>query len=112
MTRNRLIVGVTGATGIVYAARLLESLRGLSVETHLVVTKPAEMTAAYEWSRPARELRALADVTYSIGDIGAAIASGSFRTLGMSSRLARQGPWRKSPAERRPTCSRAPPTCV
>ena len=80
---RRLIVGVTGATGIIYAVRLLEALRDLSVETHLVVTKPAEMTAAYELAQPMKALRALAAVNYPIGDVGAAIASGSFRTLGM-----------------------------
>ena len=80
---RRLIVGITGATGIVYGVRLLEVLRRLSVETHLVMTKPAEMTAAYEWPGPAREIRGLADVSYRIGDVGAAIASGSFPTMGM-----------------------------
>jgi len=79
----RMIVGVTGATGIVYAVRLLEVLRGLQIETHLVVTKPAELTVEHEWSEPIKSIRARADVNYKIGDIGAAIASGSFRTMGM-----------------------------
>lgn len=80
---RRLIVGVSGATGIVYAVRLLEALRDLRVETHLVVTKPGEMTLAYETELATRDLRAMADVAYSVSDVGAAISSGSFRTMGM-----------------------------
>jgi 4-hydroxy-3-polyprenylbenzoate decarboxylase len=80
---RRLIVGMTGATGIIYAVRLLQALRRLKIETHFVVTKPAEMTAVYEWPEPIKSIRALADFNYGIGDIGAAIASGSFRTMGM-----------------------------
>jgi flavin prenyltransferase len=83
MQPRRMIVGVSGATGIVYAIRLLEVLRGLCVESHLVVTKPGEMTLAYETDLATRDLRDLADVSYAIGDIGAAISSGSFRTMGM-----------------------------
>jgi 4-hydroxy-3-polyprenylbenzoate decarboxylase len=78
-----MIVGVSGATGIVYALHLLDALRSLRVETHLVVTKPGEMTLAYETELATRELRAMADVAYSISDVGAAISSGSFRTMGM-----------------------------
>ena len=78
-----MIVGVSGATGIVYAVRLLEALRRLDVETHLVISKPAELTAAYEWPEPVKAIRALADVNYRIADIGAAISSGSFKTMGM-----------------------------
>jgi flavin prenyltransferase len=80
---RRLIVGMTGATGIIYAVRLLQALRRLEIETHFVATKPAEMTAIYEWPEPVKSIRALADFNYGIGDIGAAIASGSFRTMGM-----------------------------
>jgi 4-hydroxy-3-polyprenylbenzoate decarboxylase len=78
-----MIVGVSGATGVVYAVRLLHVLRDLSIESHLVVTKPGEMTVAYESDLALKELRALADVNYSAPDIGAAISSGSFRTIGM-----------------------------
>ena len=81
--KRRLIVGITGATGIVYAVHLLRALRRLEVETHLVVSKPAELTATYEWPEPIQSIRDLADVNYKIGDIGAAISSGSFRTMGM-----------------------------
>ena len=78
-----MIVGVSGATGVVYAVRLLEVLRTLDVESHLVVTRPGEMTLAYETDLATRDLRDMADVSYAIGDVGAAISSGSFRTLGM-----------------------------
>jgi 4-hydroxy-3-polyprenylbenzoate decarboxylase len=80
---RRLIVGVSGATGVIYAVRLLEVLRELSIESHLVITKPGEMTLAYESEITTRELRDMADVSYAISDIGAAISSGSFKTMGM-----------------------------
>ncbi|MEK0084396.1 UbiX family flavin prenyltransferase [Benzoatithermus flavus] len=81
---RRLIVGISGATGVVYGVRLLELLREApDVETHLVVSRAADITRAHELDLSAKELRALADVSYPITDIGAAIASGSFRTLGM-----------------------------
>jgi len=83
MTRNRLIVGVSGATGVVYAVELLKALRSLSIETHLVVSAAGDCTRAYETPLSAGELRRLADVAYPIADVGAAIASGSFRTMGM-----------------------------
>ena len=82
-TPDRLIVGISGASGIVYGVRLLEALRPLAVETHLVMTRTADMTLAYETERKAAEVRALADVVHPIGDLGAAPSSGSFRTLGM-----------------------------
>jgi 4-hydroxy-3-polyprenylbenzoate decarboxylase len=78
-----MIVGVSGATGVVYAIRLLEVLRELGIESHLVISKPGEMTLAYETDLTSRDLRAMADVNYAIGDVGAAISSGSFRTMGM-----------------------------
>ena len=80
---RRIIVGVSGATGVTYAVRLLEVLRELRVESHLIVTRPGEMTLAYETDLATRDLRAMADVTYAIGNVGAAISSGSFRTMGM-----------------------------
>ena len=81
--KRRLIVGISGATGIQYGVTLLKLLRHTDVESHLVVTKSADLTRSYEVSLSSRELRSLADVVYPIGAMDAAIASGSFRTLGM-----------------------------
>lgn len=80
---ERLIVGISGASGVRYGVRLLEILRELGVETHLVMTRAAEMTLSYETGLKAAQLRALAHRSHAIGDIGAPIASGSFRSLGM-----------------------------
>lgn len=81
--RPRLIVGISGASGVIYGIRLLETLRLLDVETHLVMSRSAEVTLAHETGLKAADVRALADVAYSPADIGAAISSGSFRTMGM-----------------------------
>lgn len=80
---DRLIVGISGASGTVYGLRLLELLRGAAVETHLVMSRAAETTLAYETDRKVADLHALADVVHPVGDIGASISSGSFRTRGM-----------------------------
>ena len=80
---RRMVVGITGATGIVYGVRLLRALREIGVELHLVVTKPGDQTRAHEIALSGKQLRALADVTYAVDDVGAAISSGSFRTIGM-----------------------------
>jgi 4-hydroxy-3-polyprenylbenzoate decarboxylase len=80
---RRIVVGVSGASGIALGARVLELLRAASVETHLVVTRHAQHTRRLETDLAAEDLRALADVAYPPGDMGAPIASGSFRTLGM-----------------------------
>jgi len=81
--RRRLIVGISGATGIVYGIRLLQMLKEANIESHLVVSKASEKILAYETNMTVRDLRSLADVTYSISNVGAAIASGSFKTMGM-----------------------------
>lgn len=81
--RRRIIVGISGATGFQYGLKALELLRELGVEVHLVVSRAAGLTRAYETDLPHAALRDLADVVYPIEDVGAAIASGSFRTLGM-----------------------------
>src|SRR5471030_225828 len=81
--RDRLVVGLSGASGVVYGIRLLEALRELDVESHLVMTKPAEMTISYETKLTPKQVAAKADHRYAIGDIGAPIASGSFKTAGM-----------------------------
>ena len=80
---QRLIIGISGASGIVYGVRLLEVLRDSPVETHLVMSKSAEMTLGYEMDMKAAEVRALADQVYAVKNIGAAISSGSFPTMGM-----------------------------
>ncbi|REC95169.1 UbiX family flavin prenyltransferase [Kushneria indalinina] len=83
MTRRRLIIAITGATGFVYGARALELLRPLDIETHLVVSKSAELTRRYETGISREQLFEMADEVHPVGDIGASLASGSFRTLGM-----------------------------
>jgi len=82
-SKKRLIVGISGATGIIYGVRLLQLLRQTDVESHLVVSRAGDMTRSHEVALDAQQLRELADVSYPIGDVGAAISSGSFRTLGM-----------------------------
>src|SRR5580693_7724640 len=79
----RLIVGISGASGTVYGVRLLEMLREAEIETHLVMSKSAEMTLAYETDLKPKDVRALATVNHAVADIGAAISSGSFPTMGM-----------------------------
>ncbi|WP_051450463.1 UbiX family flavin prenyltransferase [Actinospica robiniae] len=80
---RRLVVGISGATGIAYGMRALELARKAGVQTHLVVTPAGQQTRAYETDLTAADLAAMADVTYRPADVGAAIASGSFRTAGM-----------------------------
>jgi 4-hydroxy-3-polyprenylbenzoate decarboxylase len=80
----RLVVGITGASGVIYGIRLLEVLRGYpDLETHLVLTKPAERTIAEETTYRVPDVKAMASVVHPVTDIGASIASGSFRTIGM-----------------------------
>lgn len=81
--KPRMVVGITGASGIVYGIRMLEVLRQLNVESHLVVSKAGELTRAHETEYSAEQLRGLADYYYPNGDLAAPIASGSFRTMGM-----------------------------
>lgn len=81
---DRIIIGMTGASGVIYGIRALELLRGLpGIETHLVMSPSAVRTLTEETDFSADAVRALADVVHSPRDIGAAISSGSFRTLGM-----------------------------
>lgn len=82
-TVRRLIVGISGASCVVYGVRLLEILNKKGIETHLVMSRAAEMTLAYETDMKAKDVRDLASVNHPIGDIGASISSGSFQTLGM-----------------------------
>jgi 4-hydroxy-3-polyprenylbenzoate decarboxylase len=79
----RLIVGISGASGVIYGARLLELLRPLPVETHLVMSRTAEVTLALETDLKPAVVRSRADVAHAIGDLAAPISSGSFKTIGM-----------------------------
>jgi 4-hydroxy-3-polyprenylbenzoate decarboxylase len=80
---RRLVVGISGASGAIYGVRMLEILRDCGVETHLVMSRSAEMTLTYETEHKPRDVKKLASVTHPIGDIGASISSGSFPTMGM-----------------------------
>lgn len=81
---RRIIVGISGASGVVYGVRMLQVLRELGIETHLVVSKAAEMTLGYETDLRLKDLRELADHFHPVGDVGASISSGSYPTLGMA----------------------------
>ena len=83
MTRERFIIGISGASGAIYGVRMLEAARRLGLETHLVMTRSAKVTLAHETTLKVRDVEALADVVHAIDDIGACISSGSFRTRGM-----------------------------
>ena len=80
---DRIVVGISGASGVVYGIRLLDALRELGLESHLVVTKAAEMTIGLETNLKPKTVADKADYSYAVTDIGAAIASGTFRTKGM-----------------------------
>lgn len=80
---KRLIVGMSGASGTVYGVRLLKALKGTQIETHLVMSEAARRVAELETQYAPEEIEAMADRTYSCKDVGAAIASGSFLTMGM-----------------------------
>jgi 4-hydroxy-3-polyprenylbenzoate decarboxylase len=82
-TPRRLIVGISGASGVVYGVRMLEVLRDVGVETHLVMSKAAELTLVYEMDMKPKDVRALASHFHAQTDIGASISSGSFQTMGM-----------------------------
>lgn len=80
---SRLVVGISGASGVIYGVRLLQALKPLAVETHLVMTRTAEITLAHETDFKIADVRRLADVAYRIDDLAAAISSGSYRSIGM-----------------------------
>jgi 4-hydroxy-3-polyprenylbenzoate decarboxylase len=81
--KPRLVVGISGASGVVYGLRALDACRELGVESHLVLSKSAALTLSQETGFSVGEVNEKADVVHRVGDVGAAIASGSYRTLGM-----------------------------
>jgi flavin prenyltransferase len=81
--QRRLIVGISGASGVVYGARVLQLLRNAGIETHLVMSKTAELTFTYETILKIADVKAAAHTVHDIGDMAASISSGSFRTAGM-----------------------------
>lgn len=81
--RRRIVVGISGASGAIYGVRLLKLLRQAGVESHLVVSRSAQVTLAQELDLRLADIEQLADVFYPNADIGAAISSGSFRVDGM-----------------------------
>ncbi|MCP3908304.1 MAG: UbiX family flavin prenyltransferase [Oceanicoccus sp.] len=82
-TPRRLIIGISGASGIVYGVRMLQMLRDTDIETHLVMSKSAELTLGYEMDISAKEVYAMADEFHAVKNVGASISSGSFPTMGM-----------------------------
>jgi 4-hydroxy-3-polyprenylbenzoate decarboxylase len=80
---RRLIVGIAGASGVIYGIRTLELLRATGIETHLVMSPAAELTMSYETDIKPKAVREMASQFHPIGDVGASISSGSFKTLGM-----------------------------
>ena len=80
---RRLVIGISGASGTIYGIRMLEMLKKTDIETHLVMSKSAEMTLVYETDYKPKDIKALASVVHPAADIGASISSGSFPTMGM-----------------------------
>ena len=81
--QDRLIVGISGASGAAYGLRALDACRELGVESHLILSRAAALTLSQEAGLSVADVNARADVVHKVGDVGAAVASGSFRTLGM-----------------------------
>ncbi|MBR7618409.1 UbiX family flavin prenyltransferase [Phenylobacterium sp. 20VBR1] len=81
--RPRLVVGISGASGVAYGLRVLDACRELGVESHLILSRAAALTIAQETELSVTDVQARADVAHKVGDVGASIASGSFPTLGM-----------------------------
>jgi 4-hydroxy-3-polyprenylbenzoate decarboxylase len=82
-TPKRLIVGISGASGVMYGVRLLQALQGSDIETHLVMSDSAKMTLATESDLSVRDVESYATEVHNARNIGATISSGSFRTMGM-----------------------------
>jgi len=80
---QRLVIGISGASGVIYGVRALELLADLPIETHLVMSKSAELTVHYELKQSVEAIRELATESHSVRNVGASIASGSFVGVGM-----------------------------
>jgi 4-hydroxy-3-polyprenylbenzoate decarboxylase len=83
LDRPRLVVGISGASGVTYGLRVLDACRELSVESHLIFSRAAALTLAQETDLSLADVQARADVVHKVADVGASVASGSFPTLGM-----------------------------
>ncbi|WP_085904101.1 UbiX family flavin prenyltransferase [Kiloniella majae] len=83
MSKKRIIVGISGASGVIYGIRLLKLLQSTDIETHLIMSNSAEITLAYESDLKVADVKNLADVAHNVKDIAACLSSGSYRTLGM-----------------------------
>lgn len=83
MQHKKLVIAISGASGAIYGIRLLSVLQAMDVETHLVISKAAGLTITQETGYSLQDIQSLADVTYPVQDVGAAIASGSFQHDGM-----------------------------
>jgi 4-hydroxy-3-polyprenylbenzoate decarboxylase len=81
--KKRLIVGITGASGVIYGVRLLEVLKQTDIETHLIMSEAGKLNIQIETSYDVDDVLSMADVTYTNTDIAASVASGSFQTMGM-----------------------------
>ena len=80
---QKLVIGISGASGVAYGLRALDACRELGIESHLILSKAAVLTLAHETESTVADVNAMADVVHKIGDVGASVASGSFRSLGM-----------------------------
>jgi 4-hydroxy-3-polyprenylbenzoate decarboxylase len=83
MKKQRIIIGITGASGAIYGIRLLEMLKDSEIETHLIISKAAHITIPFETDFTIKDVQALATHTHNVSDIAACISSGSYHTLGM-----------------------------
>lgn len=83
MAKQRIIVGISGASGAAYGVTALKALKAAGIETHLVVSKTSQITLTHETGLSLKDAHALADVAHNVGDLSASIASGSFKTIGM-----------------------------
>jgi 4-hydroxy-3-polyprenylbenzoate decarboxylase len=81
--RDRLVVGISGASGAAYGLRVLDACRELGVESHLILSRAAALTLSQEAGLTVADVNAKADVVHKVGDVGASVSSGSFKTLGM-----------------------------